>query len=252
MKRALTWLAAALALTGCRIEEAEYFEPTQGSFYVFVRANDHLSAAADDAARILLFDLYYSAPEEMREEIHDRWFYASRIFNTDDEWHVVNTDYELVIRTGGQPLSAEGAVWQYAYVGRTYSENGVPTIACRKNELLETYYDFELQNGEGRLSFTAVYYDQTPDDSTVRQRYRLQIAGSGRCPAYGNCRELGEVAYETIGALTYDSDDPQYFGEGRLKLSAQTDDGPIESEAEYLAGRQVSISDGTHTKTYWY
>ena len=89
MKRALIWLAAAAALTGCKIHEAEDFDPTREGFYIFREANRCLGETAADATRVLLFDLYYSASEEEREVVHNRYFYSSRIVISDDACHII-------------------------------------------------------------------------------------------------------------------------------------------------------------------
>ncbi|MDE7078102.1 MAG: hypothetical protein K2O55_05970, partial [Alistipes sp.] len=150
MKRILIWLAAAAALTGCRIEEAEYFDPTQEGLYMFREANRSLGETAAVATRVLLFDLYYSASEEEREVVHNRYFYSSRIVISDDGCHIIDGTSDLIIYTGGQPLSTEGAVWRYAYSSQSYLESEMPTISCRKNETGPDTYDFRFPDSDGQ------------------------------------------------------------------------------------------------------
>ena len=109
MRRILILLAAAVALTGCKIEEAEYFDPTADGYRMLQSANRHLTEAAAAASRAMLFNLYYSASDEERKTLYDRYFYTSRIVDSGNgEWRIIDRDGELVILTGGQPLATDG------------------------------------------------------------------------------------------------------------------------------------------------
>ena len=191
MKRALIWLAAAAALTGCKIHEAEDFDPTREGFYIFREANRCLGETAADATRVLLFDLYYSASEEEREVVHNRYFYSSRIVISDDACHIIDGTSDLIIYTGGQPLSAEGAVWRYAYSSQSCLESEMPTISCRKHETGPDTYDLRLPDGNQQWSVTPLYCTQRwPDSLLVRtenQRHG-QFVRRGLLPRFRNRR----------------------------------------------------------------
>lgn len=251
MKRALTILAAFVALAGCTIEEAEYFDPTQNGFRMFRTMNYWFSNETATAAQIMLFDLYYSAPEEERETIHDRYFYSSRIVGSGNEWCIIDNFRKLVIYTDGQPLSTDGATWKYVCSFQNYSDNDMPTIVCRTGDS-GPVYDFRLPNGGGELSFTADYCSQPQSNGTTLYWCELQITGSGECPADRDYDEFGKIAYEIAEPLKYRSNRPYQFDSGRLKLSTQTDEGPLEAQAEYLGEDYVSVASGAYSNHYRY
>ncbi len=114
MRRILILLAAAVVLTGCKIQEAEYFDPTADGYRMLQSANRHLTEAAAAASRAILFNLYYSASDEERKTLHDRYFYTSRIVDSGNgEWRIIDRAGDLAIPTGGQPFDPDGAVWRY-------------------------------------------------------------------------------------------------------------------------------------------
>lgn len=251
MKRTLLLLATLAALTGCKIEDAEYFDPTSNGYRMFLTANACLADAAADAARLIQFNEYYSAPEEERKPLHNRWFYTSHIVDSgDNEWRIINCNGELVIRTDGRPLGEEGTVWRYAYAGRDYAENVWPTIACRKNDL-GTSYDLELP-GLARLSLTATLYGQPQENGTTRYRCELRIEGNGSCPEHRDGYGTGKIGCEIVEPLKYLSDRPRSFDDGKLNLTTQTNNKTYEAEAEYGAPYFVSISYGQYKNDYWY
>ena len=251
MKRTLLLLARLAALTGCKIEDAEYFDPTRNGYHMFLQANACLADAAADAARLIQFNEYYSAPEEEREHIHNRWFYASRIVDSgDNEWRIIDCNSELVIRTDGRPLCEDGTVWRYAYAGRDYAENIWPTIACRKSGL-DTFYGLELP-GQARLSFTAAFYDRPQENGMTRYWCELRIEGSGLCSEHRDGYGAGKIGCEIVEPLKYLSDRPRSFDAGKLNLTIRTDNKTYEAEAEYGAPYSVSISYGQYKNDYWY
>ena len=63
---------------------------------------------------ILRFNEYLTAEsDEVRERVHNNFFYTSRIFELSGEWHIVNTDTELIVITGGKSLDEVGAQWSF-------------------------------------------------------------------------------------------------------------------------------------------
>ncbi len=252
MKRALIWLAAAAALTGCKIHEAENFDPTREGFYIFREANRCLGETAADATRVLLFDLYYSASEEEREVVHNRYFYSSRIVISDDACHIIDGTSDLIIYTGGQPLSAEGAVWRYAYSSQSCLESEMPTINCRKHETGPDTYDLRLPDGNQQWSVTPFYCNQPQPDGPTRYWCELRINGTGNLSEGVYSPDFGTVAYETLEPLKYNSEKRLQFQRGKLKLTATIDHEEVEVDARYVDDDQVVILYGSHGKTYWY
>ncbi len=251
MKRISTLLAAFVAMAGCQIEEAEYYDPTETGFYMFQVANQHLAGEAAVAARVMLFDLYYSAPEEERETIHDRYFYSSRIVGAGNEWRIIDSNRELVIYTDGQPLSTVGAVWRYADSFRKYAGDDLPVIVCRADDS-GTSYDLRLPNGGGELSFTTVHYSQLQPGGTTFYWCELALSGSGACSAVEDYYGFETVAYEIVGPLRYVSDKPWGFDAGELNLTTETDEGLLEVRAECLDDHCVRIRRGACENTYRY
>lgn len=248
MKRILTLLTAFVALTACRIEEAEYYDPTDSGLFMFRVANQHLSGEAAVAARVMLFDLYYSAPEEEREAIHDRYFYSSRIVGKGNEWRIIDSSRELVIYTDGQPLSTVGAAWRYIDSFQQYAGGDLPAIVCRADDS-GISYDLHLPNGGGELSFATVYYSQPQVGGTTRYWCELALSGSGAC---STIKEFETVAYEIVEPLRYVSDEPWRFDEGELRLTAETGEGVLEVRAEWVDDHCVRIRRGIYENTYFY
>ena len=253
MKRILTLLAAFVALTGCRIEEAEYFDPADNGSYFFQFVNSTLSVDAAYAARVMLFNLYYSAPEEEREMLHDRYFYSSRIVRSGDEWHIIDNYRELVIYTDGQPLSTDGATWRYAYSSQSCPEDEMPTIVCSRKEESETpVYSFRPNNNE-QLSFTVFYTSQPQENGSGLYLCELQIEGQGQYNYNKECYGFEKVAYEIVEPLKFASNRPRGFSTGTLTLTTETENDELNIQAEY-AGSDYSvwISCGKYKKMFWY
>lgn len=250
MKRILTLLAALIVSAGCEIEEAEYFDPAAAGFRIFCYANHQLRSQAALAARIMFFDLYYSAPAEERETIHDRYFYSSRIVGSDNKWRIIDGGQELTIYTDGQPLSTDGATWKYVCSFQSYASDDLPTITCHADDS-RTSYDLHLPNGGGELSFTTTYYSQPQNGGATRYWCELQIGGRGEYSQFKDY-DYGfeKIAYEIVEPLEYTSDNR--FNAGELLLTTETDEGPLETRAEYLDAGDVRIRFGTHEKLYYY
>ena len=249
MKRALIWLAAAVALTGCKIQEAEYFDPTADGYRMLQSANRHLTEAAAAASRAMLFNLYYSASDEERKTLHDRYFYTSRIVDSGNgEWRIIDRDGELVILTGGQPLATDGAVWRYFYLSPTYAET---TIACRTNGD-ETAYDLRLPDGGGELTFTAVFPGRTQEDGATRYWCELSLTGSGAWTAEKDLYGFDELRYRITETPKYISTVPQRFELGQLELTGRIDGDELEATAQYLPDNRITIASGPYENDYYW
>ena len=254
MKRILTLLAAFVALTGCRIEEAEYFDPADNGSYFFQFVNSTLSVEAACAARVMLFDRYYSASEEERETLHDRYFYSSRIVRSGDEWHIIDSYRELVIYTDGQSLSAKkGAAWRYKETQRYYQDGQLPTITCCTDDAASPVYELLLPDGGGQLFFMVAYTSQPQENGSGLYLCELQIKGRGQYNYNKECYGFEKVDYEIVEPLKFASNRPRGFSAGTLTLTTETENDELNIQAEY-AGSDYSvwISCGKYKKMFWY
>lgn len=251
-------LAAAVALTGCKIEDAEWHDPTYRGYFMFQYANYDILSAMSHATRVLFFDLYYSAPEEERETIHNRYFYKSRIYNTDDEWHIVNADYELIIYTGGKSLYEIGTTWRYCYANAQYSdENDMPSLTSRAKEDVAydaVCYDYKLPYDRGLLKIDPLYKGQGQSDGTVRYWIEAKVEGAGKYTEKTVGPDLlGTIEYEIVKPLSYNSWRLN-FSEGEMKLSSLFSDGEREAEAKYFSDgdrQSVVITYNGSKKVYY-
>ena len=253
MRRFIVILAAAVALTGCKIEEAESFDPSYNGRRMFQPVNEELRDAVDDAARVFLFDLYYSASEDERETIHNRHFYTSRIYNTGDEWHIVDTNREIIISTGGKSLSEAGTTWRYRYSSTHYSDDGkMPSLTSRAKEDASVYYDFKLPYDSGMLTLEPHYMSQVELDGTVRYWLETDVDGAGKCSNQDSYYGIGNIDYEITNTLRHTSQQG-WFKEGVLTMTADVRGEKREAVAEYyLDGnrRNVSITYNGFKKDY--
>lgn len=251
MKRILTLLAAFVAPTACEIEEAEYFDPTAEGFYMFSYTNHYLWGQATVATHVLFFDRYYSAPEEERETIHNRYFYSSRIVGTGNEWRIIDDRRELTIYTDGRSLSTDGTTWRYVCSCRNHTDDDLPAITCRTNDS-HTSYDLRLPDSGGELSFTATHYSRPQNDGTTYYGCELQIEGRGEyTPLQDYDYGFEKIAYEIVEPLEYTSDSDGRFDAGQLRLTTETAEGPLETRAEYLDDG-IRIRFGIHEGSYYY
>lgn len=248
MKRIAILLTLLAALGGCKIEEAEYFDPTSNAMRIFERVDSHLSAAADEAARVMLFNLYYSAPEQEREAIHDRYFYSSRIVGSGDTWRIIDSGGELIVHTDGQPLSTPGAAWRYL---RTPSALTEKTIACREEESRELRYDLVLPDGGGELSFTAADRSQPQPGGTTDFWCELLIEGRGTILAEREYDAPERADYEIARPLKYRSSNTRGFDSGRLDIETREEGAPLEIEVEYLPDHRIYVLCGPYGGNYY-
>lgn len=247
MRGFITLTAAVLLLAGCQVEEAEYFDPTQTAYRMFYLTHIQLASEAATSSDVVLFDRWRSAPEEERETLHDRYFYDSRIAGSDEEgWRIIDTEGELTIRTHGQPLSTEGAVWHYTRRDPHLPEDRMAALVCRLNDD-EPSYELTLPGGD-RLAFTATLRSRQEEDRLL-YGCALTLTGSGRIATGIDPQDPEErIDYEITDPLAYDSTDPWHFSQGGLKLAGQN----TEATAEYHPDGYVSIVRGPYDHIYWY
>jgi len=255
MRRFIVILTAAAALTGCKISEAESVDPVQIGAVMFRPVHEELIDATADAADVFLFDAYYSAPEADRKDMHDRYFYTSRIFSSGDEWHIVDTDRELIIYTGGKSLSEAGTTWRYRYASTVYyDETDMPSLTSRvdENVLFEKMYcDFKLPYDRGVLKLEPHYLSETRKDGTIGYWIELEVAGAGKCYHREEHYDLENIDYEATDPLRYSSLQ-QWFIKGELNLTAKILDKDREAKARYEDDGRVWITYRGHSNMYRY
>lgn len=235
MRRLIMILAAAVALTGCKIEEAESYEPTRRGYFMFRDAEEELVGVMDDVIRVFFFDLYYSATEEEKENIHNRYFYTSRIYSKGDEWHIVDINREMIICTGGKSLHEEGTTWRYRYADTHYSnESDMPSLTSRaKDGTEEMLYDFALPYGRGLLEFVPRHMSQNLSDGTVRYWVETTVSGIGEFVCEHRYYREDTLNCEITEPLSYNSWH-RSFRDGIMKLTAYVGEEKREAEAKYI------------------
>lgn len=248
MRVSTTLLAATLLFAGCQVEEAEYFDPTANAYRMFYPTHMQLACEAETSSKIVCFDRWRSAPEEERETLHDRYFYDSRIVGSDEEgWRIIDTEGELTIRTHGEALSTEGALWHYTRRDAQLPEERMAALVCRLNDDGPSY-ELTLPGGIGTLCFTATLHSRREEDRLLHG-CMLTLAGSGRIATGIDPQGHEErIDYEITVPLAYDSTDPWHFSRGGLKLAGQN----TEATAEYHPDGYVSIVRGPYDHIYWY
>lgn len=251
MKRGILFTAvvAAATLCGCVKDKSyERFEPTRPGYYMFQRVDVALQEEMDDLWPVFAFAGYYAAgSDEVRERIHDAYFYSKRITRTDDVWRIIGEDSELTIDTGGKSLYDDGTQWTYYYTGRDDYADELPTITrtgaeagpytLRLPPMPERPADL---SGELTLSQSLVHSPPTDTYSV-----RITVSGKGRVRA-----ENIRVDFKITEPLEYDSAMP-VFGQGELTLTT-TNDGVTDTAKAYyqLTGNLVEIEYNGHYE-YW-
>lgn len=118
-QRLVMWsVACALAngLVSCITGLANMgIDDTRAGKLLFDYTNAHVGVATEAVRTAFAFNGYYrqTTPKE-REEMHDRYFYKSRIVDQDSVWLILNNSgVDWTIRMNdGMPLGEQGAVWK--------------------------------------------------------------------------------------------------------------------------------------------
>jgi hypothetical protein len=111
-------LLAMLYMTGCMVEEDDYYaKKTHPGYIVFEYSNDIIHQYIRRMDIINKFDIYYSQPTPAKKDSVDRLYFSEiKILNeaNSDVWTINDLKYPgmyLKINTDGQSLSEQDAVW---------------------------------------------------------------------------------------------------------------------------------------------
>lgn len=235
MKRGILFTAviAATALCGCVKDKSyERFEPTKPGYYLFQQANAALQYEMDELWPVFAFAGYYAADsEEMRESIHDAFFYTSRISRNGDQWRIIGEDTELVIDTGGKSLYDEGTRWTYFYTGRDYYTSELPTVTRTGAESAPYTLNMpampERPSGiSGELTLSQSFIHRPAED---KYSVKIDISGAGQVRS-GN----RQIEFGITEPLEYDSASP-VFDKGGMTLTTTKDGVTDTAKARFLS-----------------
>lgn len=252
MKRLLLSTAVlAAVLCGCE-RESGYgrFEPTLPGYYMFQQVDAALCGELSEMAPVFAFLIYYAAEtDEEREKIHDAFFYASRISQKGDQWRIIDTDSELVIDTGGAPLSENGAKWTYHYADRSdcYGET-LPAITSEGSETLTLCLP-ETPKREfhtaGLFPVKAAYeYRRIPSGVYVHS-IRITLSGSGT-----TYTDDIDIYFRITSPLEFDSF-ASYIEKGSMTLSTANGLDIDTAKADYMGNNgDVTIEYNRYVKTW--
>lgn len=246
MKRLIYILLIAISLTGCKISEGELYEPTRMGRNLFHITVDTMSKESEMLATLLQFNEYLSAPtEQVREEVHNRYFYTSRIIETKNEWRIVNSNSTLIIRTGGKLLSEVGAEWAYIdddryplatakYLTRLADEAGDDRAVYQYITSQTNKYTIKVRekvNSQGIIS---------------KPEYEFSFSGRGTASRY-SVYAYFEILEPTICLSAY----PQHLYGGKLRLWCFDESLRYEvTAAPEVYGGSVVISYNDYNKSY--
>lgn len=236
-------------LCGCE-RESGYgrYEPTLPGFYLFRQVDDALCGELSGAAPVFAFARYYATESDAeREEIHDAFFYTSRITSRGDRWHIIDNERELVIATGGKRLDEPDARWIYSYVSSAGHNREI-----RPSTTAAQSYTLLLPEVSGQPLFTAgeftlaVSFESRPAASGASvQSIRFALTGSGTSRG-----DDIDVAFGIAEPLEFDAFQ-SYVAEGALTLTTTNDGVTDAATARYRDdGQRVRIEYNGHEK-FW-
>lgn len=246
MKRLIYTLLIAFSLTGCKIDEGDTFEPTRVGRQLFRISADAIGEESKMLATLLRFNEYLSAStDEAREELHNRYFYTSRIIEVKNEWHIINSNSTLIINTGGKLLSEVGAEWSY----RSNDQYPLATakyITRLANEAGDDRAIYQFITSQTNKYSVNVRKKAISQDGTSKSEYEFSYSGCGTASRYSTYAYF-EILEPTICVSTY----PQYLYGGKLRLWCF--DGSVRYEVTAvpeLYGGSVSIFYNDYNKSY--
>lgn len=235
----LVW---GLLHTGCIVEDAyEQFEPTLPGYFLAQCAAPALRTAMDELWPVIAFAEYYAADDDARRQIHDTYFYRSRI-TTDDGtvWRIIDTERELIIRTEGRSLLDEGVCWNYYYLGRDYDAQRLPALTHR-----EGAFTLELHEAASRFEAALVLSAEPYRNPGLElSGIRIDCSGSGTVRADDLPIEL---SIET--PLRYEST-AGGFVRGSLRLTARRDGQTDTATVAYTDDMRAEITFNEFTKLW--
>ncbi len=250
MKRLIYTLLAAITLTGCRINDGYTYEPTRTGKQLFDITRETIIKDSETLVVLLHFNEYLSATDESaREEIHNRYFYTSRIFESDGTWHIIDSEREIFITTGGKLLSESDCEWRIGFKG--YS-------AEQQFFSLSPWGDDDGKNGDV-FRYATLDYEYTVEvakhatsfDGKEAIEYGFSYSGTGVISRY-RATTYFDITEPTMWRST---DTGRLYG-GWMKLWCFDDDLRYEVSAQpsdsYSQFKSVRIFYEKFIKTYYY
>ena len=198
---------------------------------------------------ILRFNEYLTAEsDEVRERVHNNFFYTSRILELSGEWHIVNTDTELIVITGGKSLDEVGAQWSFRSQKPRDSELG--TICTLERLANESDYKGAIFNYVASESTEYTVKAVNSNDSFGGAHftdYKLTYtSGGGYYADYSTT-----IYYKVLEPTQWNSGNSRGLNGGQLKLWCYSDVKQYAYKAEpFDDGRKVRIYYGDYQKEY--
>lgn len=239
-------LLVATSLTGCKIDDGEVYEPTRMGRQLFYITADTMGEESELLTTLLQFNEYLAAPtEQAREEVHNRYFYTSRIFETKDGWHIVNSNKTLVINTGGKLLSEVGAEWN-SLDNDKYPLSTAKYLTRLADEAGDDRAVYQFITSQTNKYTVKVREKTTLQGGASKSEYEFSFSGRGTASRH-SIYAYFEILEPTICVSTYS----QYLYGGKLRLWCF--DGSLRYEvtaAPEVYGGSVTISYNDHNKSY--
>lgn len=252
MKRLIYILFAAVTLTGCRINDGYTFEPTRMGKYLFDITRENICRDSEMLVTLLNFNEYLSATDDSaRVELHNRYFYTSRICELNGQWHIINPQQDISITTNGKLLSEVGCEWSIAFLK---GHGRVPTTI--KLSRLAGGEDGESVKVLRYASSEYEYIIEVKDYTTLvegnqKREYEFSYTGTGSTLHYTTT-----VYFDIATPTIWRSTDTEFLCGGWLKLWCFDNDLQYEVTAQpsdtYSQVRSVRLFYEKFTKTYYY
>lgn len=252
----LATIATACTMSGCRTDDGSEFNPTLAGYTHFEYIDTFVAGQLPVVRKLLLFDLYLAAEsEEERMQIHNEYFYTFRIFEQEGLWHIVSSNTELIIDTGGSLLADEGATWAFRYADEKYDTDDMPTIANigTSDETDATRYALHMP------SLVDLLLDITPKNTTsegtkTSLRFDTYISGGGRLTVdYGSSRlNTTVMMFEATEPVHTSDPSISWFNSGAWSVRAVASGITDVFEARYIGSKKVMITCNGVSREYYY
>ena len=236
-------MLALLALCGCRLTEAEEFNPTALGYNLSRTVEPAVSEAWANVERMLHLSEYIEAGEDEREAVCDEYFYDVRIVERDvNVWQLINSRYSVTICTDGRPLTQTGAEWTYRHSGREYVDEEFPTVRCVAADKYEVHVpQHGCETFYGDFSLKVEGYDVTVDGQTVRKPSVVCECEYRRGWYYN---EVDNCHVRTLKPLKYLPENGGGLTEGRVSMTVTLDGETLSPEAEFASSGRVTVWGG--------
>ena len=253
MKRILSKTALAAIMMffgcGCQIAQEQDFEPTMLGYEL---TNDFARNVLSKYNRLFVlqhFNEWLSEQNaEAREEIHDKWFYSSRIVERKtDEWHIITPYEEMVILTGGKMFDQDDTQWRYYYADGIYDESDLPSFTRTGSGEDEGYLLYVPSCGGEQafeLALTLSEYDSI-DGGNHTKVLRITAEGDGTAEQPWYCSGIGDdpILFTILEPLVYDYG-THSFTSGRIRFDLTVDGTARRPEVEFDKNNGFTVCDG--------